>query len=160
MSIMRFVFSLANTSTEPPVPAGTTAAFAITVATKPFSVEAFGRGWPVGHTVRKVRNPGGTTVTLKEYACAVDGIEQSVLDCIGKVRGTPPRRPGGPNGPVNPEPVRVSTTRQGVIATKIRGLLTEVAPTSAAKAEKNFLSTLLGCHRNGADQGFSGTRSR
>ena len=51
--------------------------------------------------------PGGTIVTLKEYACAMEGIEHAGLDWIGNVRVPPPTRPGGPNAPVNPEPGRV-----------------------------------------------------
>src|SRR5215471_1886263 len=59
-------------------------------------------------------------VTLKEYACAIEGIEHVVLDGMGKVRVAPPTRYGGPKNPVNPKPARVSTTRHGVIPTNTR----------------------------------------
>src|SRR5262249_20296535 len=98
-----------------------------------FNVDASGRGCPVGQTVMKSRLAGGTTVMLNEYAPAIDGIEQFGLDCIGKVRGLrgslPQKRFGGPNGPLNPCPERVSTTRHGVIPTKTSALAGEVAST-------------------------------
>jgi hypothetical protein len=48
----------------PPVPAGTIAAFATTVPSKEFKVEAFGCGDPAGQAVRNPSGPLGTTVTL------------------------------------------------------------------------------------------------
>ena len=56
---------------------------------------------------------------MKEYAWAVTGMLQVVLDRIGKLRVAPPVRLGGPNAPVNPNPALVSTTRHGVIAVKV-----------------------------------------
>jgi hypothetical protein len=57
---------------------------------------------------------------FNEYAWAVAGMEQAVLDCKGKVRLIPPASDGGPNAPERPFP-RVSTTRHGVMAMKVRG---------------------------------------
>ena len=54
---------------------------------------------------------------MNEYACATEGMEQAVLDWMGKVRTCPAARLGGPNAPVNPWPARVSSTRHGGMAT-------------------------------------------
>ena len=81
----------------------------------------------VGPTVTKSTNPGGTIVMLNEYAWAIEGMEHVALDWMGKVRLAPPTRLGGPKAPVNPDPVRVSTTRQGVIPTKTSELAGRVS---------------------------------
>jgi len=60
----------------PLVPAGTMAAFAVTVPVTAFNVETVGCDCPAGHAVRKPRMPGGIAVKFREYACAVDGIPQ------------------------------------------------------------------------------------
>src|SRR5262249_61133265 len=99
------------------------------VPKKLVNVETVGWATPVGQIVKNANAPGpltapgkvapgATTVTLREYACATDGIEHVVLDCIGMVRGVALARLGGPNAPGNPDPARVSTRRHGVIATK------------------------------------------
>src|SRR5580704_18843376 len=94
------------------------------------------------------RNPGGTTVTLNEYACEMDGIVHVVLAWIGKVRLACPARLGGPNAPVNPWPVRVSTTRQGVIPTNTSELADEAwsdgVPASGCGAPA-WASACVGC---------------
>jgi len=54
---------------------------------------------------------------LNEYASATAGMLQVELAWMGKLRVAPPVRLGGPKGPLNPKPVRVSAMRQGVIAT-------------------------------------------
>ena len=98
-----------------------------------------------------------------EYACATVGIVQVVLDRIGKVRLTPPTRDGGPKVPVNPSPVRVSTTRQGSIATKTSGsALTEKAFASAGVATTACpgAGICVGCQYSGAAQCFNGRGSR
>jgi hypothetical protein len=95
------------------------AALATTVPVGSFKVVANGSGLLMGpcQIVRYPRGPGGTTVTLNEYASADDGMLQVELERKGKFRVAAPTRLGGPKAPVNPLPVRVSTTRQGVIAT-------------------------------------------
>jgi hypothetical protein len=50
----------------------------------------------------KPRSPGGTTVTLNEYASAVDGIEHVVLDGMGNERLAFALRLGGPKAPERP----------------------------------------------------------
>jgi len=62
-----------------------------------------------------------------EYAAAA-GAPQ-VEDGTGMVRGWFASSAGGPNGPNFPWPVRVSTSRQGVIAMNIIPAGAEVAPT-------------------------------
>jgi hypothetical protein len=98
-----------------------------------------------------------------EYACATVGIVQVVLDRIGKVRLTPPTRDGGPKAPVNPSPVRVSTTRQGSIATKTSGVsLRDEAVASAGVATTACpgAGICVGCQDSGAAQCFNGRGSR
>src|SRR6266699_753507 len=66
--------------------------------------------------------PGGTTVMLNEYACAIEGTGQRELsDCMAKVRLAWPVRLGGPK-PAGNVASRVSAIRQGVIPTKMREL--------------------------------------
>src|SRR5215469_9375170 len=77
-------------------------------------------------------------------------MEHVVLDCMGIVRLTPPTRDGAPKAPVNPLPVRVSTTRQGVMAMKVRGF----GSVGAAGPARS------GCQYSGAGQWRRGTRSR
>jgi hypothetical protein len=66
MSRITWVWLVTNTSIEPPVPAGTSAALATTFPVKEFSVETNGRDCPVGDRVRKLSGPAGTTVTFSE----------------------------------------------------------------------------------------------
>src|SRR5580704_13943449 len=96
-----------------------------------------------------------------EYACASVGMVQVVLDRIGKVRLTPLTRDGGPKSPVNPLPIRVSTTRQGSIATKASGALTDEAVASAgvATAAGPGAGFCVGCQYSGAAQCFKGRGS-
>jgi len=86
MSMMMSVASLANKSTDPLVPAAMIAALPTMNPCSEFKVAAKGCGWPVGHMVINPSGPGGTTVTLNEYACAIDGMVQVVLDWMGTVR--------------------------------------------------------------------------
>src|SRR5687768_4729837 len=93
---------------------------------------------------------------------------------MGNVRTAVPMRLGGPKAPVNPDPVRVSTTRQGVIPTNTSefagvcasGVIVEDAvytpelPASICLAAASLLSTALGCQYIGASQPFRGTLSR
>jgi hypothetical protein len=97
-----------------------------------------------------------------EYACASVGIVQVVLDRIGKVRLPPPTRDGGPKAPVNPLPVRVSTTRQGSIATKTSGAVWEKAVASAGVATTACpeAGICVACQYSGAAQCFNGRVSR
>src|SRR5215813_13295979 len=96
MSRMKSVLLLTNTFTEPPLPAGTIAAFATTFPGE-FNVETTGCDTPVGQIVKNPSTPDGTTVMLNEYACAMDGTGQRELgDCMAKVRVALPLRIGGP----------------------------------------------------------------
>jgi hypothetical protein len=118
---------------DPPVPAATIAALAVITPSVAFRVEASSIDCPVGKAERKPSGVGrqifpikgkqvfGITVIFNEYALAVAGIEHT-LDCIGNVRVTGPISDGGPNGPENPLFSRVSATRQGVIAKKVRAV--------------------------------------
>ena len=63
-------------------------------------------------------------------------------------------RDGGPNAPENPNPARVSTTRQGVMPTKVRGL------GAVGVAASGCNSARLGCQYSGAGQWRRGTLSR
>jgi len=93
---------------------------------------------------------------------------QVVLDGIGKLRVTPPVRLGGPNAPVNPNPVLVSATRHGVMATKTNGFTGVCACArglSEAFAKVLDLAVVsdsarLGCQKSGAGQFLSGAISR
>src|SRR5215510_14197392 len=97
MSSMKSVILLTKTFTEPPLPAGTTAAFAAMFPDE-FKVETTGCETPVGQIVKKPNGPGGTTVMLNEYACAMDGTGQRELaDCMANVRVVLLPRLGGPN---------------------------------------------------------------
>src|SRR6516225_3962086 len=95
------------------------AALATTVPSRSFKVAANGSGLLMGpcQIVRYPRGPGGATATLNEYAAAVGGMLQVGLERMGKFRVAPPARLGGPKAPLKLEPARVSTMRQGVIAT-------------------------------------------
>jgi hypothetical protein len=75
-----------------------------------------------------------------------------VLDCSGKVRLAPAARLGVPKGAGNPWDARVSTTRQGVIATKTRGFTFEG---KAAAAD----SAACGSQYSGAGQYLRATAS-
>jgi hypothetical protein len=92
---------------------------------------------------------------------------QVVLAWMGNERVEPPVRLGGPNAPVNPKPARVSTTRQGVIATKTNEFtgvcacamaLLEAFAKMPDLAAVSF-SARLGCQNNGAGQFLSGAVS-
>jgi len=148
MSMTTSVGLLAKMSIEPDVPASTMAVLPTINPSGEFTVAASGRGWPVGYAVMKPRGAGGTTVMLREYACAVVGIEHVVLDCTGNVLLLPPTSAGAPNGPENPCEARVSTTRHGVIAMNARASV--VLP--AAWGVASFGSTCDGCQNAGAAQ--------
>src|SRR6478736_5927488 len=91
---------LANTLMAPPAPAGIMAALDLTRPSIEFTVDASGCGWPASQTVRKPSWPAvGTTATLNEYACAVDGTPQGLLR-TGKVRVPAPGIWGPPKGPL------------------------------------------------------------
>src|SRR5215831_17342400 len=97
--------------------------------------------------------PGGTTVMLNEYACAMDGTGQRELgDCIAKVLAVLPLRVGGPK-PAGYVPSRVSAIRHGVIPTNTSEP-TGVAAKVVASLEKTpnlsgfaaaWLSVGVGC---------------
>src|SRR5215813_7829053 len=108
--MIKCVWSVTNTSIDPPVPAGTIAAFATIVPVGSLSVETNGCGSPVGHVVRKPRAPVGTTVMLSEYAAAVPRIPH-VLDNTPTVLVELAARIGPPSGPFG---LRVSMIRHGV----------------------------------------------
>src|ERR1700728_2987207 len=112
MSIIRSVGFPASTVTPPRLPAGTMAAFAITLPSVEFSVETPGYPLPAGHTDKKPSGPSGTTVKFKEYAFAVAGMEQPP-ERSGKLRDVLAARLGGPNGPVKGWLLRVSAMRHG-----------------------------------------------
>src|SRR5262245_15159717 len=102
------------TLTAPLVPATTIAAFALTLPSREFSVETNGCGWPAGQILKYPSVPVvGTTVTLSEYAPAVDGIPQ-LLAGIVKFLAESAAMTGPPNGP---GALRVSATRQGATGT-------------------------------------------
>src|ERR1035441_1264437 len=114
-----------STSIEPLVPAGTTAAFASTVPRKSFRIDTIGLGgFPVGQAVRKLREPVGTTVKFSEYAWAVEGMLQRVLLNTGIVLVSLAFIAGAPK--LSPVAPRVSTNRQGTMATKAREVLNGV----------------------------------
>src|SRR5206468_2905075 len=95
-------------------PAGTIAALDLIRPVSEFNVEARGRVWPAGHTVRKPSGPAGTTATFSEYALASAGMPQT-LSGIVKSRLLPPLMAGPPNAPAA---LRVSAMRQGVTGRK------------------------------------------
>src|SRR5262245_63537731 len=87
------------TLTAPLVPATTIAAFALTLPSREFSVETNGCGWPAGQILKYPSVPFvGTTVTLSEYAPAVDGIPQLVAGMV-KFLAEWADLPGPPNWP-------------------------------------------------------------
>ena len=101
-------------------------------------------------------------------------MEHVLLDCRGKVLPNPPAaNEGGPNAPVKPLPIRVSTTRQGVRATNAKGALeidangTAAGETTRATSAARFSafgfpsadSLSGGCQYSGAAQFFNGTAS-
>src|SRR5215471_2268024 len=113
--------------------------------------------------------PGGTTVMLNEYACAIGGTgHREVGDCMAKVRDILPPRVGGPKPAGNP-PSRVSAIRQGVIPTNTREPTGVAAKDVEASVESApnlsgfaaaWLSAAVGCQYSGAGHGDSGTTSR
>src|ERR1019366_4248206 len=112
MSMTNCVLSVEYTEMSPPVPAGTTAAFATIVPVGSFRVETTGWDWPVGHTDREPTEAPGTTVKLNEYAAALTPEGMQVLFSTGKSRGVRENSCGGPR-PVGLVESRVSATRQG-----------------------------------------------
>src|SRR5690348_5514122 len=99
MSITRSVASVAYTFTAPPVPAGTTTAFARTVPVGSLSEATRGLVCPVGHAVMNPNvGPLGTAAKFKEYACALAGSPHELI-WMGNVRVLCAARPGPPNGP-------------------------------------------------------------
>src|SRR6266849_4994058 len=86
MSVTRSVLSVAYPSAAPPVPAGTTTAFARTVPVGSFSEATSGRDCPSGHAVMNPKvGPFGTAAKFNEYARAVAG-SPHVLARIGNER--------------------------------------------------------------------------
>jgi hypothetical protein len=85
MSMTMSVAFVTNRSIAPPVPAGTIAAFAVTVPVRAFSVETRGCACPTGHTLRYPSEPWGIAVKFSEYACALGGMPQE-LDSTGNER--------------------------------------------------------------------------
>jgi hypothetical protein len=86
---------------------------------------------------------------------------------MGNDRVDPPARLGDPNAPVNPFPVRVSTTRHGVTPTKTNEF-TGVRASAMGRPEifakvldlaAVSASARLGCQYNGAGQFLSGAVS-
>src|ERR1017187_1606728 len=141
MSMMTCVVSVTKTSIEPLVPAGTTAAFASSVPRRSFKIDTVGvGGFPVGQAVRKLREPVGTTVKFSEYAWAVEGMLQRVLLSTGIVLVSLAFIAGGPKAPLSPVKPRVSTNRQGTMATKAMELLNGVpdAASGVGRAAWNF----------------------
>jgi hypothetical protein len=65
MSRIKWVLSVTNASTDPSVPAGTIAMFAVICPSKEFSVETSGCAEPVGQSVRKLKDAVGTTVAFR-----------------------------------------------------------------------------------------------
>src|SRR5215467_5572244 len=108
--MIKCVSSVTKTLIDPPVPAGTIAAFATTVPVGSLSVDTNGCAEPVGHVVRKLRVVVGTAVMLSEYAAAVAG-NPHVLDNTGTALVELAARIGPPSGLVG---LRVSITRHGV----------------------------------------------
>src|SRR5262245_10025967 len=170
MSMITSVLSVTNTSTEPPFPAGTIAAFVTIVPNRLFKVETNGCATPVGQIVKKPNGPAvGTTVILNEYACASDGTGQrELVDWMANVRVAPPMRLGGPN-PAGYVASRVSAIRHGVIATNAREPADDAAATVASLLRARNASTFpvatsvsvrVGCQYSGAGQDFSGTAPR
>src|ERR1017187_1233233 len=139
MSMMTCVVSVTKTSIEPLVPAGTTAAFASSVPRRSFKIDTVGvGGFPVGQAVRKLREPVGTTVKFSEYAWAVEGMLQRVLLNTGIVLVSLAFIAGDPK--LSPVALRVSTNRQGTMATKAMELLNGVpdAASGVGRAAWNF----------------------
>src|SRR5215469_18198299 len=73
---------------------------------------------------------------------------------MGNVRLIAATSDGGPNGPVNPLPLRVSTNRHGVIAMKVSG------SGAIGAAANGCNSARSGCQYSGAGQWRRGTWSR
>src|SRR5689334_19455819 len=113
MSRMTSVVSLAKMRMAPPTPVDTMAALAFTRPSRELSVEARGRDWPLGYTVRYRSEPWGTTVTLMEYANAVMGTPQALFG-MTMSRALCPGMAGPSNGPSG---FRVSAIRQGFTVT-------------------------------------------
>src|SRR5579863_209558 len=122
MSIITSVGLPATIWIAPAVPATTMAALAMTPPeTGSLSVDTTGYGCPAGHTDRKERGPGGTTVMLREYAPALAGMLHEEVG-IGTWRYVPyAANDGGPKAPVKGWLDRVSITLQGVIAMNVIG---------------------------------------
>src|SRR5262245_38206205 len=106
--------------------------------------------------------PGGTTVTLNEYACAMDGTGQRELpDCMANVRLALPLSIGGPK-PAGYVASRVSAIRQGVIATNTSepaGVVAAATLSNVSALVAANASLFVGCQNSGAGQYFNGTAS-
>jgi hypothetical protein len=95
-----------------------------------------GCGLPSGQTATHPAPSGCVTVMVPETAWAVFGIPQ--YPAIGNTRGVKATSAGGPKGPVMPPLPRVSTRRQGWMATKAMGsvgIVTFVSNAAPASAE-------------------------
>jgi hypothetical protein len=90
-----------------------------------------------------------------EYATAPAGIEHVALDVIGMVRVSSAANAGGPNGG-GLVFTRVSTTRHGVMATKVAGGPSDEAafPETCSRIRLWFTSEWpdAGCQYSGAGQ--------
>src|ERR1700733_7282165 len=112
--------------------------------------------------------PAGTTVRLNENPCAIGIAPQGaggvlVVASVESITGiviVPPAGIDGPEKglmPLNPAArPRVSTSRQGVTATKVSGPASAVVG-ATWRSGMFFLSAWLGCQNRGVDQFFSGT---
>src|ERR1041385_5175474 len=88
-----------------PFDAGTIARLEVIAPSMAFRVETNGCAEPCGHSVRKPRGPGGTTVAFTTYACA---------DAIAPHAAADAFRSFSPLKGAEPAGLRVSSTRQGV----------------------------------------------
>jgi len=120
MSRTKSVSLVTKKHTSPFVPAGTMAATALIRPSPELRVDTTGCGPPHGNVVKNPSGPCGTTVTLREYACAVAGMLQVLLGMV-KPRTDCPLKNGPPRAPFG---FLVSTTRHGVTGTKLRPAVT------------------------------------
>src|ERR1051326_1856293 len=88
-----------------PFDAGTIARLEVIAPSMAFRVETNGCAEPCGHSVRKPRGSGGTTVAFTTYACADARAPHKAADAF---RSCSPLKRAAPVG------LRVSSTRQGV----------------------------------------------
>src|SRR3954447_20470748 len=118
MSRITWLRSLTKTLTDPLVPAGTMAAFALIRPSVEFRVDTVGCACPVGHKVSQLSGPCGTTVTFSAYAFAVAGMPQAAPE-ISNSRTSFSARIGPP---LLPFAWRVSAIRQGSTGKKRTGV--------------------------------------